>query len=106
MTRAPKPGPIKYKGSYVGVGVGPVNQKGTIYTETQLRDAGRNMARGLNDDDLEIFMSNVRYKGIHQPEREGNWEWCPLKQFSGYCAGCTHIFIVSNLPLTPQGKGD
>ena len=85
---------IKYKGSYIGIGVGPIYQKGRKLTVTELRDEIRNLARSLNDEALEDFMSNLRIVGIHAPERETNWEWCPLKQFKGFCPGCTEIYAV------------
>lgn len=90
-----KPKVLKHKGSYIGFGVGPINQSGTILTETQIRDAARRLSRGLNDESLEGFMSKVRYKGIHQVAKDPSWEWCPLKSFKGYCQCCTHIFVVS-----------
>lgn len=98
MSKAHKPKPLRHKGSYVGFGVGPILQSGTILTETQLRDAARKQSRSLNDKSLEEFMSTVRYKGIHQPNRSSNWDWCPLKQIKGYCSSCTHIFVVATLP--------
>jgi len=94
------PHSIKHKGSYVGIGVGPIKQAGRIYDETTLRDETRRLARDLSPQALEEFMATIHFKGIHQPPKEKNWEWCPLKAFKGYCPACTHIYAVSTSTYT------
>jgi hypothetical protein len=83
-----------FRDTYVGYGVGPVEQIGTVFNEIELRDEARNLARNLNDEAMEEFMSSVKFIGIHVQPRESEWLWCPLKPMEHYCAGCSQIFIV------------
>ena len=95
MNKRHTPKTMKHKDSYIGQGVGPIRQHGTILSLTEIRDEARNLMRSLSNESLEEFMTSIKIVGVHHPERVTKWEWCPLKQTKGYCPCCTHIFVVA-----------